>query len=243
MLLVISAFYRQGNIQTPKSFITDMINIKSGRFNVTLDIDAFDFSSVFVALGSFTDGFKDDGMKVPKVVAIKKITNMSYNCTKLKSVVCNNFETQKLSSFQTYENGPSGFYPNSYHIVRRCLNTINILPALPNLVLSHPSLHRTKKLLKDNVTNNPLKAMACGSLQSNAHMSDSNLIDSIQEAQHPFYSTNIRSDICLTRNIPGSFSNLMNTCGGSVGNPRLLNFEIDLLKTQAVCEISFVLVV
>ena len=29
----------------------------------------------------------------------------------------------------------------------------------------------------------------------------------------------------------------MNTCGGSVGNPRLLNFEIDLLKTQAVCEI------
>ena len=110
-------------------------NIKSGRFNVTLDIDAFDFSSVIVSLGSFTDGFKDDGMKVPKVIAIKKITNMSYNCTKLKSVVCNNFETQKLSSSQTYENGPSGYYPNSYHIVRRCLNTINILPALPEFGL------------------------------------------------------------------------------------------------------------
>ena len=184
MLLVISALYRQGNIQTPEIVYSRYdANIKSGRFNVTLDIDAFDFSSVFVAPGSFTDGFKDDGMKVPKVVAIKKITKMSYNCTKLKAVVCNNFETQKLSSFQIYENGPVGFYPNSYHIVRRCLNTINILPALPefSLVSSITTFVR-KKLFKDNVTNNPLKAMACGSLQSNAHMSGSNLIDSIQEA-------------------------------------------------------------
>ena len=75
------------------------------------------------------------------------------------------------------------------------------------------------------MTNNPLKAMALWFSQSNAHMSDSNLIDSIQEAQHPFYSTNIRSGHLFDKEYSGSFSNLMNTCGGSVGNPRLLNLR------------------
>ena len=35
------------------------------------------FLLFLLPLSSFTDGFKDDGMKVPKVIAIKKITNMS----------------------------------------------------------------------------------------------------------------------------------------------------------------------
>merc|ERR1712146_228734 len=80
--------------------------MKSGRVNVTLDIDAFDYSSVIFAVGSSSYGYNDKRMTVPKILSVKTLTKMGYACTNLTTVKCNDFDEQTRSSIDSYELGP-----------------------------------------------------------------------------------------------------------------------------------------
>ena len=135
------------------------------------------------------------------------------------------FRDQSRIPIKSYELGPFDYRPYEYHIIRKCSETNNILPQISEFQ-SSTSIQTPydKKYLNDEITTDNSKAITCGTIRPNAHITLSNIIDTVTSISHPLNQVDTRSQICLTENIPGNSWVHVNTCGDRLTNPGMMHF-------------------